>query len=534
MTPAKSKTTREAMGYIRVSKTHGREGARFHSPEMQLDIVKRAVTDADGKFVGYRYDPDRSGYADVVREGWEECVDWIMESPRTRMIVAYDTSRLSRNLWKLLGDIQHKIVPAGGRVIVAGDGIDTDVDGWQDKMQMLGMFAERFSREIGKKWTGVLDRRADAKKHPTGKVPYGYRAVVGADGKPTGDLVPEPETAAIMREMYRLYNGGSGLRQIANEFNERLIAARAHNRAILDAELTHGFPVGEAVPENPSPGGSTWATSTIKRLLENGAAAGLLRFRGELTEAGWDPLISDVQWRAFQVEAKRRAKVPNRTKAPRWPLAGIAVCALCGSRLTVTSLTSASGLAACSTYRTRGRNVCSGVSITRGTLDAQFTYFLMGHAETLAHRVTTKAQKAEDAKATEVESRAATARETLENLSTARTRLGIAWAEGNLSDAEYRDALRDNDEKAEAARQDLEGAELTIADSMPIEDAADALVKHGEGISDAEWRQVLRRTVDRVVVSRDEIRFVPVMGDPKVVDRKSIRNKPGRKPKAAA
>ncbi|WP_248582009.1 recombinase family protein [Nocardioides sp. InS609-2] len=532
----KSKTAkpREAMGYIRVSKVAGRDkdesASRFHSPEMQLDTVKASAEAAGGVFVGYRYDPDKSGYSGIYRPGWEECVDWVMESPRERMIVAYDTSRLSRNLWKLLGDVQHKIVPAGGRVIVAGDGIDTDEENWQDRLHFAGMFAERTSRDIGTKWTKVLNKRATVGKSPTGKVPYGYAAVIGKDGKPTGALVEDPETAPVMRRMYALYLSGEGLRAIAETLNSEGV---------------------------PSPGGSTWAVSTIKRLLENGAAAGLLRFRGELTKGGWDSLISQTQWRAFEVERKRRRKIPNRSQAPKWTLAGIAVCAYCGSRLTVTSLVDPKGMAACSTYRTRGKAECrnvrgvpvlaappvapdwqieygsddaeaGGVFVNRLTLENQFTYFLAGHLDVLADRIKRGANKTAASEQMEADTRSAVAREALEKISTARTRLATAWAMSDLGDAEYRAGLADLEAQAESHREVLEAAEAVAVTHVSDEDTLDALINGGETVSHAEWAQILRRVITRVEVSRDTIKFVPKDGDPSEVARAKLKRKPGR------
>lgn len=541
MSKAMSGKPREAMGYIRVSKVAGRakddeSKARFHSPEMQLDRVKSAVDAAGGVFVGYHYDEDRSGYSGVLREGWEASVDWLMESPRERMIVAYDTSRLSRNLWKLLGDIQHRIVPAGGRVIVAGDGIDTDEDGWEDKMQMLGMFAERFSREIGKKWTQVLDKRANAGKSPTGKVPYGYAAVLGRDGKPTGELMHDAETAPVMRRLYTLYLSGEGLRAIAETLNSEGV---------------------------PSPGGSTWAVSTVKRLLENGAAAGLLRFRGELTEGGWEPLISQTQWRAFEVERKRREKIPNRSKAPKWTLAGIAVCAYCGSRLTVTSLVDPKGLAGCSTYRTRGKAECQnvrgvkalaakpvgpdwtveygdddaeagGVFVNRVTLETQFAFFLSGHLDALADRIKRGADKIAAAEQMEADTRAAVARDALATISTAKSKLATTWAMGELGDVEYRAALADLDAQAEAHRETLEDAEAVAVTRLSEEDTLDVLTEGGKSMTHAEWAQTLRRVVARVEVSRDTIKFVPRDGESTEVARAKLKRKPGRPRKSDA
>jgi DNA invertase Pin-like site-specific DNA recombinase len=520
---------RDYMGYIRVSQVRGRDSEenreRFHSPDTQLDRIRESVERVEGTLVGYRYDPDKSGYQkDVVRDGWNESVAWVMESPTTRGIVAYDTSRLSRNLWKLLGDVQHTIVPAGGRVVVAGESIDTVQPNWQMQLQMAGMIAEQFSIKVGERWREVHQRRLRRKQSPVGKVPYGYRRVEGGDG----GIEPDPETAPVLRRMYALYLDGNGLRGVCQILN------------------------GDGVP---APKGGQWSTTSLSRILRNPACVGRFVFEGAEHEGGWEPVVDAETWEAFQRAQARRAAAPtpSRARAEGWVLAGIAKCALCGRNMTVnylpqeaepedldvqvpvpSALAKRRGLtpgatwsraedkheknavstAMCTTYRSKGKQACPGVFVRRLALETQFTYFLATLQGEVASAATGRAARSRESARREAEARAAAARDALERASETRVNLGLLRAKRDLDEAEYRAALRVVEAEAAEAREALAEAEGQAEAAEPLGEVWDAVASGGEGMTRAEWRHVLKKVVTRVEVSDDALLFVPSVGEP--------------------
>lgn len=494
---ARKPVERDFMGYIRVSKIAGRGGTTFHSPEMQLDTVKDGIKRAGGRFVGYKEDPDRSGYQNITREGWDAAVEWLMEDPRNRGIAAYDTSRLSRNLWKLLGDIQHRIVPAGGRVIVPGDGIDTDEEGWQDKIQMLGMFAERYSREIGKKWSTVLAKRAAAGQQPTGQAIYGYLKVPDPDD-PKGRgtvLVPDEDggTAEVVRRMYRLYNGGTGLREIAKILNEDGV---------------------------PSPKGGEWGIATVTRTLQKKAYVGVLTYRskdtGDVVEypAGWEPLISDATREAYEAERRRRSKAPKRAQVAKWTLGGgLSVCGHCGAALITNSTLSHNGQVICGNYRNGRRCPGGGVFILRRTLETTFTYMLGVWLEEIGKTVSAR-YDAEAARVRgEAEAAIRRAEERQEQVKAARLRLVKQNGEGLITDADLRDALAEYAAESVALSDAVAEARARMDAAAPMGDVYERLEAGGEDMTASEWSRTLAKVVRRVELHDDRIVFVPVVGE---------------------
>ena len=532
---------REYMGYVRVSQLRGREqsGDRFHSPDMQVDRIKEAVARADGTYADYRYDPDKSGYQkNVVREGWNEAVAWVMEDPTRRGIVAYDTSRLSRNLWKLLGDVQHTIVPAGGRVIVAGEGIDTVQPNWEMQLQMTGMIAEQFSRKVGERWDEVHQRRIRRKQSPVGKVPYGYRRRDGFDPE-TGEslgIEPDPDTADVVRRMYRMYLDGEGLRGICQRLNADGVRA---------------------------PRGGDWSTTTLARILRNPASVGRFVFRGVETEGGWEPLIDSDTWEKFQrtQSAKATAPVANRRRTDGWVLSGIAKCASCGANLTVNYLPiefdderddstlvpipkaharrigregeewtaredkeyrNNVSTAMCTTYRSKGSGACTGVFMKRVALETQFTFFLGTLADEVARATTGKAAEAREAARTDAQRRADEARGELDAIAEARVDLAEQKALRQVDEATHRAVLRRLEARAATAREALAEAEAGIDAAEPLGEVWEQVASGGAGMTPAEWSAVLRRVVPRVEVSDESLLFVPSVGEPVEWARQSV------------
>jgi len=100
--------------------------------------------------------------------------------------------------------------------------------------------------------------------------------------------------------------------------------------------------------------------------------------------------------------------------------------------------------------------------------------------------------------------------------------ISVPRAEGDLDEAEYREALRRVNSRAEDARAALEAAEAGVEAAEPMSEVYDKLKKGGEGMSPQAWNLVLRRVIQRVEVSDDTLLFVPTLGDPVEWKRHSL------------
>jgi hypothetical protein len=150
----------------------------------------------------------------------------------------------------------------------------------------------------------------------------------------------------------------------------------------------------------------------------------------------------------------------------------------------------------------------------RTALERQFSFFLATVLEDVGKAVVGKAGEALQSERAAALRRATEAREEVEGASEARTNLAVLKASGDLDEAEYREALRRVNARADDARERLGAAEATADAADPLTDVYEQLEKGGEGMTPQAWNLVLKRVVQRVEVSDESLLFVPTLGKP--------------------
>lgn len=140
---------------------------------------------------------------------------------------------------------------------------------------------------------------------PHGIRPYGYRTTRDADtGKPTGREL-DPVEAPVVREVYDRFLDGVPLRRIAIDLNERGIKP---------------FRAEE------------WSASTLGKMLQKPAYAGLRTHHGEIVGPGtWPPLVTEDEFHRALAILKDPARRTQRGTEPKSLVTNIAVCGKCGA-----------------------------------------------------------------------------------------------------------------------------------------------------------------------------------------------------------
>lgn len=145
---------------------------------------------------------------------------------------------------------------------------------------------------------------------PLGKPPYGYKIARDPDTGQSIGWTPDPVAAPIVREIVRRVLAGDALYAIGQDLTARRVLR----------------PRGAST--------SVWDRTTIRRIAENPAYAGLVVHRGEVAGVGvWEALISREQHQRAKAIVNDPKRLSHRGTAPRWLLSGIAVCGVCGSGL---------------------------------------------------------------------------------------------------------------------------------------------------------------------------------------------------------
>jgi hypothetical protein len=147
-------------------------------------------------------------------------------------------------------------------------------------------------------------------RRPGGTRPYGYRV-----DRDTHKLVPHPEEAPHLKEIFRLYAGERlGTRAIAAELNRRGVRNRT---------------------------GKPWSGHTVARILANPAYAGDIAYGDAYVEDAHDPLIDRETWQRASPIAAERADPQTQRAASNgdYDLTGKITCPGCGHKYIGTSAT---------------------------------------------------------------------------------------------------------------------------------------------------------------------------------------------------
>jgi site-specific DNA recombinase len=151
-----------------------------------------------------------------------------------------------------------------------------------------------------------------------GKVPYGYKVVKVMDGQVLrSKLEPDEMTAPIVRRIFGECLDGSGVKEIAKQFNEDVI---------------------------PGPRGKTWCTTSIYQVLTNEAMMGTLvwgkrrKAKEPLVvraENAWRPIVDGETFRRAQATLSSRGPkvVRPRSITSHYLLGGMMRCSACGASM---------------------------------------------------------------------------------------------------------------------------------------------------------------------------------------------------------
>lgn len=150
-----------------------------------------------------------------------------------------------------------------------------------------------------------------------GRAPYGYRTVVeegGGDTRTLRRLVPDEQTAPVVRRIFQRYLEGGGLQGIAEELTaEAIPCPSAHDKV-----------------RNPHHGGVAWSKAAVRSILVNARYTG--RLDGSASEVVVHPPLADSD-QFVQVQQTIRAKrqAPESTGArPPYLFRGMLRCGVCG------------------------------------------------------------------------------------------------------------------------------------------------------------------------------------------------------------
>ena len=262
-----------------------------------------------------------------------------IESGKINTVITKDLSRLGRDYLQT-GYYTEVYFPGKKvRYIAISDGIDTSM-GYNEMAPFKNLFNDFYARDISKKIRSTMTTKARAGIYHSTVPPFGYRKSPEDSHK----LIPDAETAPIVRRMYELAVQGKGYKAIGNVLKRERIPIPAYWHHIRGERTWAGFQ-GEGHISN-----YMWNETTIKWILSHEVYIGSLvaQKQSKLFKVGknyvkpkdewvvvkdiFEPIVDLELWeRVQEVNGKRR----RMCKAKREPsiFSGIAYCPDCGRRI---------------------------------------------------------------------------------------------------------------------------------------------------------------------------------------------------------
>ena len=176
--------------------------------------ILRDYANEQGFLVVDEYVDDGFSGTNFERPSFKRMIEDI-EDGKINCVVTKDLSRLGRN-YILTGQYTELYFPSKGvRYIAIHDGVDTIRED-NDIAPFKNIVNEFYARDTSKKIRAVKQAKAQKGERVNGQVPYGYIA----DPNDRNHLLPDPETAHIVKQIFAMYVRGDRICEIQNWLRE--------------------------------------------------------------------------------------------------------------------------------------------------------------------------------------------------------------------------------------------------------------------------------------------------------------------------
>lgn len=361
--------------YARLSQEDDRAGDS-NSIINQRHILEKYAKENGFENTLFLSDDGYSG-TNFERPSWKKILDMI-EADEVATIIVKDLSRLGREYLQMGYYTEIYFPQKGVRFIAINDNVDSLVESSNDFNPIRNWANELHAKDTSRKVRTVKQMQAERGERLGGRPPYGYRKK-NADSK---DLVPDEETAPVVRHIFNLCASGKGPSQIARILKEEKVLTPTNYYHQKYGKSHEGL-------DTTRPYG--WSKTTVNGILDNkvylGHTDGLrstsLSYKNKkvirkpesehiLVENTHESLITKKQWDIVQDVRAHKKRIPKKMDEPNI-FSGLVFCPDCGQPMT---LARASTMKRehfhfrCSTYGKHGKEACTPHRISEDDLKA--------------------------------------------------------------------------------------------------------------------------------------------------------------------
>jgi len=349
--------------YGRLSQEDDREGDSNSIQNQRMMLEKYA---ADNGFENTLFLSD-DGYSgtNFNRPAWNELMK-LVENGEVSTIIVKDMSRLGREYLQV-GQYTELVFPSYGiRFIAINDNVDS-LYGDNDFTPFKNLFNDFYAKDTSRKIRAVKKAQAERGERVGTRAPYGYKK---DEKNPKKKIIPDEDTAPVVQRIFSLCAGGKGPSQIAGQLKKEQVLTPGNYYYSKTGVLLTG--VDTARPYN-------WSSRSVADILENEVYLGhtislqyttisyknkkrierpaseQLRF-----ENTHEPLVTQETWSIVQDIRKHKRRRANMAEQNMF--SGLVYCADCGETMVLHRAHTMDAIKnnfMCSTYRKRGKEVCT-------------------------------------------------------------------------------------------------------------------------------------------------------------------------------
>lgn len=344
---------RRAALYVRLSRE---ESAQNRGALAMQEAFLRSFAAAQGFAVCGVYCDDGQSGVNFERPAFQKLLRAI-ERGEVDILLTKDLSRLGRNSARTADLLDEYFPRYGVRYISVGEGIDTEAPSAGTSLitPIANAVNELYARDLSRKIRAGLYTRMQAGRYIGSFAPYGYRKSEQMPGK----LVPDPEAAAVVQQIFSLAAGGRSAGEIAARLEAGGVCTpmeyRRTGRCRAEVRVY------------------AWRAETVWRILRNPC------YLGQLTQGRTQKLsfksrqVRKIPPREWHVRAGAHAAIVSprefaeaahmrqgrKTTTEGWQnkLRGLCWCAECGARMSSAKSGAVYSLV-CGGYKRGGRAAC--------------------------------------------------------------------------------------------------------------------------------------------------------------------------------
>lgn len=239
--------------YGRLSQEDTRLG-ESNSIQNQRILLEKYAHDHGFENTIFLSDDGYSG-TNFERPSWKK-IEGMIERGEVETLIVKDLSRLGREYLQVGYLIEIYFPQKGVRFIAVNDAVDSLVESSNDFNPIRNWANELHAKDTSKKVRSIKKLQAERGERSGGKIPYGYKRRE-FDCK---EIIPDEETAPIVKRIFDMCAGGKGPSQIARILEKEQVLTPAHH-------YYRKYGKGHAGMDMDRPYG--WSSSSVTHILDS-------------------------------------------------------------------------------------------------------------------------------------------------------------------------------------------------------------------------------------------------------------------------